>query len=175
MLPMRVKDPALRAWVGGLSHVECPAAEAATLRWPIRSVLVVENRQSGLAVEPSDGVVVVMALGYALDELASLPWMSGVRVGYWSDLDTHGFAMLNRMRAHFPQTESLLMDADTMSHHHEFWVPEPDPHPAGLLPNLTPEEQATYQRFHRDWKGKRLEQERIGWPYVLSIIHSWMA
>jgi hypothetical protein len=32
---------------------------------------------------------------------------------YWGDLDTHGFAILDELRAHCPHAESLLMNRAT--------------------------------------------------------------
>ena len=41
-------------------------------------------------------------------------WLRRCAVHYWGDIDTHGFAMLARARRALPQTESLLMDRDTL-------------------------------------------------------------
>ncbi|NOR71388.1 MAG: hypothetical protein GQ532_17115, partial [Methylomarinum sp.] len=33
---------------------------------------------------------------------------------YWGDLDTHGFAILSRLRHYYPQVKSILMDEKTL-------------------------------------------------------------
>lgn len=40
-------------------------------------------------------------------------------VHYWGDLDTHGSAILDRLRAWLPQTRSFLMDRETLLDHRE--------------------------------------------------------
>ncbi len=65
---------------------------------------------TGLAFDDMPGTVVFMALGYSVDLLAHVPWTSTARCLYWGDIDTHGFAILQRARACFPRLESVLMD-----------------------------------------------------------------
>ena len=62
---------------------------------------------------------------------------------YWGDLDTHGFAILNRLRQRFPRARSILMDRDTLLAHQSQWVTEPTPTRAAL-DRLTPAEQELY-------------------------------
>jgi len=52
-------------------------------------------------------------------------------VHYWGDLDTHGFAILNQLRAWLPQTRSFLMDRQTLVEHRDRWGREPAPTAAG--------------------------------------------
>jgi hypothetical protein len=42
-----------------------------------------------------------------------------VDVHYWGDLDTHGFAILHSLRAWLPQTQSFLMDRQTLAEHRD--------------------------------------------------------
>ena len=81
--------------------------------------------------------------GYAVQILESLNWLESLDVVYWGDLDTHGFAILNRLRHRFPNARSLLMDSDTLLAHQTQWVTEPTP-TAAVLSLLTPDEQALY-------------------------------
>ena len=89
-------------------------------------------------------------------------------VHYWGDLDTHGFAILDRLRAWLPQTTSFLMDRDTLLAHRERWGSEPSP-TAAALTRLTDAEQATYEDLVGDRYADRvrLEQERIDWAWAL--------
>jgi len=171
---MRLLDPALRAQAGGLGDIAAPAEDWATLALPARYVFIVENLQTGLAFEDLPGAVVVMARGYALDPLAAIPWVADARCFYWGDLDTHGFAMLDRARAMLPGLTSLLMDEPTLLAHRALWGSEATPHAAATLPRLTPEEQAVYEglRNHRWGLRLRLEQERIQWPLARDVIRA---
>lgn len=81
------------------------------------------------------------------------------------DIDTHGFAILGRLRGHLPQVRSLLMDEATLLAHRELWVTEPLPHPAESIEHLDAVEQLLYRDIRIDSFGvrARLEQERINW------------
>lgn len=162
---LRLLDPALRRRVGGLSDLQAPIDEVAALDLPVRDVFIVENQQTGLAFGDLPDTAVVLARGYAVERLPELGWLTAANVHYWGDLDTHGLAILGRVRGHLPQTTSLLMDAATLLAHRALWVEEPQPHAAARIDHLTAEEQALYADLRGDRWGVRvrLEQERIGW------------
>ncbi|MCQ4166197.1 DUF3375 family protein [Tahibacter harae] len=82
---------------------------------------------------------------------------------YWGDIDTHGFAILDQFRAHFPQAASLLMDQEMLRAHRLHWSEEPESRHHDLL-RQTPDEVALYDdlRFDRFQSRLRLEQERVG-------------
>src|SRR5690606_13723670 len=102
--------------------------------------------------------------GYAVHELAALPWLATSNVIYWGDLDTHGFAILDRFRAHVPHVESFLMDRNTLAAWRDLAVPEPAP--SSQTPTrLTSLEAEVFTELREE--GLRLEQERIPWPYVM--------
>lgn len=67
-------------------------------------------------------------LGYALDLLSGIGWLADRQIQYWGDIDTHGFAMLDRLRAGFPQAQSLLMDRATLLDHQCLWRREEAPY-----------------------------------------------
>ncbi|MFM9435656.1 hypothetical protein ACFDR9_002726 [Janthinobacterium sp. CG_23.3] len=164
-LRMRLLDPALRARLGGLGDVTAPVDELARLDLKPTLVLVVENLQTGLALADIPGALVFMALGYGVDLLAQLPWIAQARCLYWGDIDTHGYAILQRARGHLPQLRSVLMDEATLHRFAALWTDEKTPHPATTLTGLTPDEHAVYTglKLHR-WRHQlRLEQERIDW------------
>lgn len=165
-LRLRVLDPVLRARAGGLGDIHAPFEELAALDLPVRHVFIVENKQTGLAFGDLPGAVVLMARGYAVDRLHELPWLRAAdAVHYWGDLDTHGLAILGRLRGHLPQVRSLLMDEATLLAHRWLWRNEPVPHRAGIIEHLNTAEQALYRDLRGDrWDVRvRLEQERIGW------------
>ncbi len=169
---LRLLDPALRRRVGGLGDVTAPWEEVAALELPADRVFVVENRQTGLAFPDLPGAVVLLGLGYQVDLLARVPWVARAQAFYWGDLDTHGFAILDRARAHLPGLRSVLMDEETLLRHRDLWVVEEDPHPAAVLPHLEPAEQALYRDLKRGRWGVavRLEQERIAWDHALQVL-----
>ncbi|NTX16466.1 hypothetical protein HUA74_19260 [Myxococcus sp. CA051A] len=88
-------------------------------------------------------------------------------VYYWGDIDTHGFAILDRLRAHHPRVHSLLMDRDVLLAHNAHWVEEDKPH-RGTLSRLTESEAALYEDLRHQRLGERvrLEQEHIGFRWV---------
>lgn len=172
-LRLRLLDPALRAHLGGLGDIHVPFNELAALALPVHRVFIVENKQTGLAFDDLPGAVVLMARGYAVDRLHELPWLRAAdAVHYWGDLDTHGLAILGRLRGHLPQVQSLLMDENTLLAHRALWVDEPQPHRSGTVDGLDAAEQQLYRDLRGDRWGVRvrLEQERIGWDTAWAAI-----
>ncbi len=177
-LRLRLLDPALRARLGGLCDIHAPFDELRTLDLPVRHVVIVENKQTGLAFDDLPGAVVLMARGYAVERLHELPWLrSAAAVHYWGDIDTHGLAILGRLRGHLPQVQSLLMDEATVLAHRALWVTEPQPHRADVIEHLDAAEQALYHDLREDRWGVRvrLEQERIGWDVAWARIRQALA
>lgn len=162
---LRILDPALRATVGGLGDLAAPLGMVAALPWQPAVVLIVENLQTGLALQDLPGAVAVMGLGYAVGHLAGVPWLAQARCLYWGDIDTHGYAILQRARQAIPHLESVLMDTGTLLRFAPLWAQEATPAAAGALSALTADEQAVYDglRSHRWGQAVRLEQERIAW------------
>lgn len=177
-LRLRVLDASLRDRVGGLGDIHAPWRQLATLAWPVRRVFIVENKQTGLAFDDLADAVVLMARGYAVEPLAQLPWVRAADVvHYWGDIDTHGLAILGRLRGHLPQLRSLLMDQGTLQAHRPLCVAEPQPHRVDRIEHLDEAEQALYRDLLGDRWGVRLrlEQERIGWDYAWKRITGTVA
>ena len=169
---IRLLDKNLRRIVCGLSDITTTVAEWTALDLPVTKVFIVENLQTGLAFTDFPGAIVIMGLGYGVDILAQFPWLKRSDCYYWGDIDTHGFAMLNRVRADLPNIKSLLMDENTSSLHRHLWVTEKEQYKATDLAWLTPSEKALYTHLQRHtWGVKiRLEQERIQWDYAWRTI-----
>ena len=113
-------------------------------------MFVVENEITGLPFPPMPDSMVVLGLGHAVSLIAGSRWLSERDVHYWSDLDTHGFAMLDRLRASLPRVRSLLMDRATLLTHRPLWTAEEAPHVAPL-DRLTPEEAAAESLGFQPW------------------------
>lgn len=130
--------------------------------------VVVENEITYLTIPvPVDGVV-IWGKGFDVARLGRWTMLKDAAVDYWGDLDSHGFAILNRLRTHLPRTRSFLMDSATLLEHRERWGREDKP-TAATLSALTPAEAAVYDDIVSDRFGDRvrLEQERISWDWVL--------
>ena len=162
---MRILDPDLRASVGGIGDLAAPVADLARLRIAPTHVLIVENLQTGLALEELPGTIAFMGLGYGVDLLAQIPWLRDTDRIYWGDIDTHGYAIVDRARACLGAVRTVLMDEPTLLSHRTLWTTEPAQHGADELPHLLPAEQAVHRalRQHAWGQAVRLEQERIGW------------
>lgn len=143
--------------------------ELATLPVQPRAVLILENKEGVHALPDLRGVIAIHGGGYAVHELADLMWLRGAEVWYWGDLDTHGFAILDRLRHQLPDVRSLLMDNDTLNRWRDLAVPEPSM-ATGDFTCLSPSERAVLDALRS--QNLRLEQERIPWPHVLDRIRT---
>ncbi len=166
LVRIRICDPSLRP--GGMRDLIVPVDQLAALPLDPHTVLVFENLESVLALPDLPGVVAVHGSGYAVDAVGRIPWATSARVLYWGDLDSHGFAILGRLRSHVPEVRSLLMDEDTLLAHRDLWVTEPKPF-RGRVHALTGGERRALERLHAEGN-VRLEQERIPWSHALTVI-----
>ncbi|KZS57744.1 hypothetical protein A4G26_15100 [Mycobacterium kansasii] len=158
-----------------LTELAVPSEELAQLTVEPRVAVIVENEISYLSIDvPEDGVV-IWGKGFEVDSVGRLGWLAEAEVLYWGDIDTHGFAILDRLRAWLPRARSVLMDRETLFAHRDRWVTEERP-ATSILTRLTPDEQDLYSDLVADGLGERvrLEQERIDWQWVmhrLSAVH----
>jgi hypothetical protein len=129
-------------------------------------VFITENEVNGLVFPDIPASLVIFGLGYGVQLLGEVEWLKEKTLYYWGDIDTHGFAILDRLRADFPHVQSFLMDHETLLAHRELWVTEEDRY-EGALSRLTPPERSLFDDLKHDSLGRRirLEQERIsfGW------------
>lgn len=149
-------------YLHGLSDLAVPAADFGRLAPPAEIVFITENDINGLVFPSVPASMVIFGLGYGLERLAQVAWLKDRLLFYWGDIDTHGLAMLDRLRTYFPQVESFLMDRQTLVLHRQFWAQENERY-GGVLDRLTAREQALYDDLRYDRLGERirLEQERI--------------
>jgi hypothetical protein len=165
----RVLDAGHR--IGGLSDLSVPVEDFEELNPSCGRVFITENEVNGLAFPDTPDSLVVFGLGYTLDRIAGAKWLAAREVNYWGDLDTHGFAILSRLRGLFPHARSLLMDRATLLTHRALCVREEKPLRSDLA-HLTTPEHALYDDLRHDRLGDavRLEQERIGFGWVREAI-----
>ena len=141
------------------------SAEAfATLAPELDQVFITENEINYLAFPRLAASMVIFGAGYGFDALAPASWLASRKLLYWGDIDTHGFAILDQLRAIFPATLSFLMDRDTLLAHQALWGHEPKPHQRELT-RLDEAERQLYDdlRFNRLAETLRLEQEKIAY------------
>ena len=133
----------------------------------IARVYVVENEITYLAFPLTEGALVIFGAGYALSVLEPLGWLAGLDLIYWGDIDTHGFAILDRLRQRFPHARSMLMDRVTLLAHRDQWVREPSPLIVSL-DHLDADEAQLYHHLVADALGPsvRLEQERVSFAVI---------
>jgi hypothetical protein len=185
--PLRIRFRILDASVALLAHGLLPAvgdqdialtqADFAELKLPVSRVFFTENEVNFLAFPPLAGSMVVFGAGYGFEVLAGAHWLQERSVYYWGDIDTHGFAILDQLRAQLPQVQSLLMDRATLLAHKSQWGNEPQPVLRDLR-RLDAAESALFddlraQRLRDNTRGVkpptasvRLEQERIGFAWL---------
>ena len=154
------------AALAGLTDLAAPLEQIAGLPLRPRLVLVSENLESMLALPGWDGVIAAHGSGYAVSVLERVEWLRNVPILYWGDLDSHGFAILHRLRTHLPQVTSVLMDEQTLVDHRDLWVREEKPH-RGEFDTLTGQEARALARVRAEGD-VRLEQERIPWEVALA-------
>ncbi|MGW1680292.1 DUF3322 domain-containing protein [Saccharopolyspora sp. NPDC002376] len=151
----------------GFSELSVRVAELAEMPLDAGTVFIVENEVTYLAFPPAEDAVVIFGEGYATTRLEPLRWLADKDLVYWGDIDSHGFAILNRLRRTFDHTRSMLMDRATLLAHETQWVIEPSP-TAEHLETLLPDEAALYTDLVEDVLGRaiRLEQERISYAAI---------
>ncbi len=158
-----------------LSELEVRADELAQLELPVVTVFIIENQATYLAFPAVRDAIVVFGGGYGVTVLDRVVWMHSRDIVYWGDLDTHGFAILSRLRERVPSIRSMLMDRATLLAHRAQLVSEPNPS-REVLGALTPDEAALYRDLVEDVYGAsvRLEQERIGFSMVMDALEPWL-
>ena len=168
----RVLDPALSPLSAGPEDtggqdITLDEATFATLRTRVSRAFITENEINFLAFPRAKEALVIFGAGYGFEKLGRARWLDELRLLYWGDIDTHGFAILDALRARFGHVESFLMDRSTLLAFEPLWGTEDSPIDRDL-PRLTAEERALYDdlRDNRIGRHVRLEQERIGFGWV---------
>jgi hypothetical protein len=173
----RLLDAALATHVGGLTDLTIPQPDFEKLTLaslPDLKVVVVENKLTFLTLPPLPATLAVWGSGSGLAFLRHCHWLHTIQLYYWGDIDLHGFHILAQLRAYFPGTTSVLMDATTYNHHcvaaHAGPVPT-----QGIPALLTPSEARTYQLLLANPTQNRLEQEHIDYEHSTYILQSTLA
>jgi hypothetical protein len=164
----RLLDPQLTLLPGPiLPDIALDADSFAKMVSSIRQVYITENETNFLAFPNAPQAIVIFGGGYGWDALSKALWLTHCSLHYWGDIDTHGFAILDRLRSRLSHVQSFLMDRATLMAHETLWGEEHD-QTTNDLPTLTRAEAALYDdlRDNRIRKNLRLEQERVGFHHV---------
>ena len=147
--------------------VTLDAESFARLDLPVTKVFITENEINFLAFPDVANSLVIFGAGYGFDLIAHATWLTRCRVFYWGDIDTHGFAILDQLRASFAHVESFLMNRETLLAFPAQWGVEAQP-TRSALSRLTAQEQSLFDDLRNNAIAShlRLEQERIGFRYV---------
>jgi hypothetical protein len=168
---VRILDPQVSLFPPGVSDIEVRVDELASHPFDVEQVFVVENEVTCLAFPPVRRSLLIFGGGYAVSRVSRLNWLNEVALHYWGDIDTHGFRILDMLRAGFPAARSMLMDRATLLAHEAHWDREPAPVNTHLE-YLTTDEASLYRDLVEDAFGTavRLEQERIRYPLIEAAI-----
>ncbi len=175
---LRAKSPLIRFRlldqkhaIHSLTDIATPAEQLAISPLPVRRVFITENEINGLAFPNVSDSAVIFGLGYSLERLVEIDWLKNKQVYYWGDIDTHGFAILDRLRATIPHAISFLMDRYTLIEHKLLWGEELDSTDVALT-RLTDDERLLYESLVQNRLGSRvrLEQERIAFGSLVRAL-----
>jgi len=153
------------------SELSLRADELAVSPPDVTRVFIVENEITYLSFPKVNDAVVIFGAGFGLRRLRHQDWLAKREVLYWGDIDTHGFAILNQLRASFGGARSILMDRETLLANRAHWSAEPKQH-TGFLPHLNETESELYAELLADVHGPalRLEQERVPFSMLPSLL-----
>jgi hypothetical protein len=153
--------------VAGFTELSVRADELIAPPPGIRRAFIIENEITYLAFPLPAQAIVIYGSGYAAGQFGPLAWLADLDLVYWGDIDTHGLAILSRVRHRFPHARSMLMDEATLLAHRPQWGTEPDPTSAALT-HLTAAEQSLYRSLLNGTFGERLrlEQEFVSFASV---------
>lgn len=170
----RVLDPTfslLPGVTGGDVTLDVDSFRA--LRCDATRVFITENETNFLAFPPVAGGLVLFGAGYGFDALDGNDWLRQCQLYYWGDIDTHGFAILDQLRARLPEVQGFLMDRATLMAFEPFWGRE-EQQLTRELPRLRDEEYSLYDdlRAQRIRDNLRLEQEFVGFDRVHSALEA---
>jgi len=153
------------------ADITLDAESFSSLSPALSRVFITENEINYLAFPPVPDSLLIFGAGYGFEVLAQAAWLAPCQVFYWGDIDTHGFAILDQLRAYLPHAQSLLMDRGTLLAFESQWGRE-EKQTLRDLSRLSTEEHALYDdlRDNRLRKNLRLEQERIGFGWVKTML-----
>lgn len=155
--------PKLARFFHGCTRLAFAADELATLKLPIKKVVIIENRAclQRYLIVPRPAALVVFGSGFGATLIRHCARWQQLDIQYWGDMDAHGFAILSMVRDYFPRTHALGMNKAAWQANRDKVVTG-KPYSGAEPANLTSEEHTlfTFVRTHT----LRLEQEVVELP-----------
>ena len=172
LIRFRILDEEKRIFSDGDSDISVTSETFAHLDLDVKRVFITENEINFLAFPPLKDALVVFGGGYGFQSLSHAAWLRSREIRYWGDIDTHGFAILDTLRAYFNHVRSFLMDRETLLAHRGHWIVEPQP-VLRNLERLTSDEQSLFDdlRYNRMGQSLRLEQEKVSFGWINSALN----
>ena len=167
LVRFRILDESL--YLHGLSDLSLTTEEFTSLNLACEHVFIVENKITMLSFMDIKNAIVIFGNGYGAGRIKNAKWLEDKNIYYWGDIDMDGFAILSQVRGYFPQTQSLLMNIDTIEKFKELAVKSSE-RSVKELKHLSDAERLVYERLVNDYYGEnfRLEQERIPLHHLLT-------
>ena len=128
-------------------------------RAKVEKFCIVENLQTGLALDVPDDVPVICGMGNAIRSLRQLDTLNEATIFYMGDLDQHGLRILASLRASFGSVQSVLMNCATLEKFRHLAVNDPTEPIAMPAEGLAAGELKLFEELQNS--RLRLEQERI--------------
>jgi hypothetical protein len=151
-------------YTGGLEDLSVPVNEVAHKSWPVKRVLIVENKTNLLKADlyltlpDMQSSVAIFGSGRAAALLAGIAWLQQAEILYWGDIDAEGFEILDNLLQYFPQAQAFCMDSQTLQAF-EAEVTKGSGAKTKELHQLSPAQDLLYQQVCAE--NLRLEQEKI--------------
>lgn len=79
----RLLDPQLAAEFAGASDITLNLSDFAKLDLLVDRVFITENKVNGLAFPEARNALVIFGLGYGVQLLKDVPWLSACQINYW--------------------------------------------------------------------------------------------
>lgn len=165
---LRIDEAAIRLrWLGAppvgapvrLADFSASVVTLAAESFAPAGIIVVENKTTFLTLPPIlPGWLAILGNGNSVVICKNLPWLANRPILYWGDIDPAGLQILSRLRQHWSQTESVMMDQATMNAHH-IWLRTAGVVTERFSGSLTEDEASLYSDILQTGKG--LEQERV--------------
>lgn len=104
-------DNVLRSKVGGIRDLGISIKDLSKLDIKPRKVLFFDDLATALSIPDMPGVVVIV-LPSNIAEVCSIPWVSHSQCTYVSGVEMRSFAVINNIRVHLPNTDTLFLNKD---------------------------------------------------------------
>src|SRR5688572_5762711 len=85
-----------------ITDVTVPLSQFQEFAPACEHVIVTENKVNFLTLPDRRNSLAIFGGGYAIELLGDIEWLGRQPIHYWGDMDTHGFAILSRLRARWP-------------------------------------------------------------------------